>query len=428
MNESSLAQTSSHREESGLAVRVFRPVLLSRLQDVQGGCIHIRDGSESLILGRADAPSTLRAEVVVHDPRFYSTTLLGGNLGAAESYIQGHWACEDLPALFRILARNMDLVDRMDQGFAGVVSWAAGLWRFLKRNSRSGSRKNIHAHYDLGNEFFALFLDPTMTYSAALFQRPEMTLEEAQKAKLDRICRKLDLKPKDHLLEIGTGWGSLAIHAAGNFGCRVTTTTISKEQYQVARQRVEAAGLSDRVEVLLKDYRDLEGAYDKLVSIEMIEAVGYEYFDTYFRKCSELLKSDGLMLLQAITIPDHRLQRHRRSVDFIQHYIFPGSFIPTTASICESLARVTDLRLIHLEDITQHYATTLKHWRERFMEKLESVRNLGYPETFTRMWEYYLAYCEAGFAERYNGDVQMLLAKPRCFRPPLLPELPSEGG
>jgi cyclopropane-fatty-acyl-phospholipid synthase len=284
---------------------------------------------------------------------------------------------------------------------------------------------NIAAHYDLGNDFYALFLDRTMTYSSGLFESPDATLEEASLAKYDRICRKLTLSSRDHVLEIGTGWGGFALHAATNYGCRVTTTTISRAQQDFARERIRGAGLEGRVDVLLQDYRNLTGKYDKLVSIEMIEAVGHHYLNAFFNACSGLLKDDGEMLLQAITIRDQVFDRHKRSVDFIKRYIFPGSCIPSVAAISLAVARVTDLRLFHLEDITPHYARTLQAWRRKFFDNLEEVRKLGYPETFIRMWEYYLSYCEAGFAERYLGDAQMLFTKPLSRKEPLPPGLPK---
>ncbi len=263
------------------------------------------------------------------------------------------------------------------------------------------------------------FSDPTMMYSSAVFERAGMTLEQASVAKLDRICRKLALNPGDHVLEIGTGWGGFALHAARHYGCRVTTTTISREQYELARARVAAAGLADRVELLLEDYRDLSGQYDKLVSIEMIEAVGHHYFDAYFRLCSGLLRPDGTMLLQAITIADQRYEAARKGVDFIKRYIFPGCCIPSVAVMSDAVARVTDMRLYHLEDIGPHYAITLARWRDNLLANLDQVRALGYPESFIRMWEFYFCYCEGGFDERVIGDVQMLLVKPSARPQPV---------
>jgi cyclopropane-fatty-acyl-phospholipid synthase len=336
--------------------------------------------------------------------------------------MDGHWTCDDLPGLFRVMVLNGELTNRttVDRGLGRVTEPLNKAYHWLRRNTRTGSRRNIAEHYDLGNDFYRLFLDETMMYSCAVFPSDQSSLHEASQYKIHRICEKLALGPDDHLLEIGTGWGALAVHAAGTYGCRVTTTTLSEEQHAMAVERVGAAGLSDRVTVLRKDYRDLTGAYDRLVSVEMIEAVGHHYLNTFFRKCSELLKPDGLMLLQAITIRDQAYERHRRSVDFIKRYIFPGSCIPSVARMSRSLTEATDLRAVHLEDIGPHYARTLRMWRERFLARRDEVLRLGFDETFVRMWEFYLAYCEGGFAERYLSDVQMLLAKPLNRRSPYL--------
>jgi cyclopropane-fatty-acyl-phospholipid synthase len=275
-----------------------------------------------------------------------------------------------------------------------------------------GSRKNILAHYDLGNDFYSLFLDETMTYSCGIFEHEKSSLKDASAAKYDRLCKKLMLRPGDRVLEIGTGWGGFAVHAARRYGVHVTTTTISDQQHRFAQHRIKAAGLNDQISLIKKDYRDLGGKFDKLVSIEMIEAVGHHYYKAFFETCSRLLHNDGMMAIQAITIGDHMFDRHKRSVDFIKHYIFPGGCIPSITAISNAIAKATDLRMIHLEDITPHYARTLREWRRRFFANLDKVRKMGYPETFIRMWEYYLCYCEGGFAERYIGDVQMLCAKP----------------
>ena len=311
----------------------------------------------------------------------------------------------------------------MDKGIARILSPLHKYLHALKKNTREGSRRNIIAHYDLGNDFYRLFLDDTLTYSCGIFERPDSSLREASIAKYDRICRKLELSPADHVLEIGTGWGGFALHAATHFGCRVTTTTISNRQYELARQRVASAGLEDRITLLKQDYRDLAGTFDKLVSIEMIEAVGHHFLEEFFRVCSRCLKPDGQMLLQAITIRDQVFDWHKRNVDFIKRYIFPGSCIPSVTAISEAVTRATDLRLFHLEDITAHYATTLRRWRENFFANLDSVKALGFPDAFIRMWEFYLCYCEGGFSERYLGDIQVLFTKPMCRRDPVLPAL-----
>lgn len=390
----------------------------ARLAGLRHGSIVIVEGGARRHYGTRTDRCPLEAVVQVHDARFWSELAFGGSIGAGEAYMEGYWSADDLTALVRVLLQNRDVLDGMETGLARLTAPLQKSLHWLNRNTRKGSRRNIAAHYDLGNDFFSLFLDPTMMYSSAIFERPEMTLEEAQRARLDRICRKLELKPGDHLLEIGTGWGALAIHAAQRYGCRVTTTTISREQFGHARERVAAAGLADRVTLLLEDYRDLRGRYDKLVSIEMIEAVGHSFYDVYFRQCGRLLGDKGLMLLQAITIADQRYAAARRSVDFIQRHIFPGSTIPSVSVMLDSLTRSTDMKLVHLEDIGPHYATTLRKWRENFLAGLDKVRALGYPERFVRMWEFYLCYCEGGFEERAIGDVQMLLAKPGSRRAP----------
>ena len=311
----------------------------------------------------------------------------------------------------------------METGLARLGGYAMKALHALKRNSRTGSRKNISAHYDLGNEFFKVFLDENMMYSSAIFADPGDSLERASQRKLERICQKLDLKPGDHLLEIGTGWGGMALHAATNYGCRVTTTTISKQQHALASQRIFEAGLGDRVTLLLEDYRDLRGSYDKLVSIEMIEAIGHQYLDTYFDKCASLLKPDGLALIQAITIEDHRYQQALTSVDFIKRHVFPGSFIPSVTAMVEAAGRAGELRLLNLEDFGSSYAATLRHWRQRFMSRIDHVRAQGYDDRFIRMWEYYLCYCEGGFLERSISDVHLLLARSGNHRNQYLPGL-----
>ena len=326
--------------------------------------------------------------------------------------MQGMWTSPNLVAVMRLFSANLPTLELLEARQSWLVRLGLKLSHALKRNTHSGSRKNISAHYDLGNDFFSLFLDPTMMYSAALFQTDSTGLDEASVAKLDELCRQLELNSGDHLLEIGTGWGGLAIHAAGKYGCRVTTTTISREQYEHARARVREAGLEDRVTVLCEDYRKLEGSFDKLVSVEMIEAVGHEFYSSYFSRCSQLLKPNGKMVIQAITIADQRYAAARNSVDFIQRYIFPGGSLPSVAVIADHLARDTDLQMVHLRDITRDYALTLAHWRERFLAAQAAVRQLGFDQTFVRMWEFYLAYCEGGFRERIIGTVQLAFAKP----------------
>jgi cyclopropane-fatty-acyl-phospholipid synthase len=387
--------------------------LLAKLAALRDGCLVLVDGGERHRFGKPSAAMPEPVVIHVHDARLYGDVAFGGSVGAGEAYMRGYWTTTQLVDVVRLFVLNLDALDGLEAGLARFTNPLRKAIHALRRNSRAGSRRNIAAHYDLGNEFFRLFLDETLMYSAATFEHAGQTLYDAQVARLDRVCHKLELSPTDHLLEIGTGWGGLALHAARNFGCRVTTTTVSREQWRLARERVREAGLEDRVEVLCTDYRDLEGRYDKLVSIEMIEAIGHAYYDTYFERCAALLKPEGAMLLQAITISDQRYESACRSVDFIQRYIFPGSCIPSVAALSASIARAGDLRVFHLEDIGPHYATTLAHWRRNFRANLPAIRALGYDETFIRMWEYYFCYCEGGFAERVLGDVQMLLVKPR---------------
>jgi cyclopropane-fatty-acyl-phospholipid synthase len=357
--------------------------------------------------------------VRVHRPRFYRHALWGGALGLADSYLAGDWDCDNLTALFRLFVRNASTADGMNRRAGWIAGLSARLYHRWHANHRRGSRRNIEAHYDLGNPLFELMLDETMCYSSGIFPTGDSTLREASIEKMDRICRKLDLQPGDQVLEIGSGWGGFAIHAAANYGCSVTTTTISPEQYDLARTRIEDAGLSDRVTLLNADYRDLRGQFDKLVSIEMIEAVGHRFLDAYFACCSRLLKPEGTMLIQGIVMNDQRYAQYLRSVDFIQRYVFPGGCLPSIGSMVQSVGRATDLRLVHLEDFAPHYARTLSEWRTRFLDRLEDVRCLGYTERFIRLWLYYLSYCEAAFAERYIGVVQVQFDKPRCRRDPL---------
>ena len=408
------------------AVRGMDRLLRRRLLRLLGGLsdcqLTVVDGGERFHLGTpaASATDTLRATVTVRHPMFWRQVALGGSVGAAEAWMDGHWTAEDPVTLVRMLVRNRDLLDAMETGTARLATTLLKGLHALRRNTRSGSRRNIAGHYDLGNELFRLFLDDNLMYSSAVYADPADTLEQAQTRRLDMICRKLELGPDDHVVEIGTGWGGFALHAAARYGCRVTTTTISREQHQLASERVREAGLEDRITLLLSDYRDLDGTYDKLVSIEMIEAIGHQYLDTYFAKVASLLKPEGMALIQAITIEDHRYAKALRDVDFIKRHIFPGSFIPAVSAMTSSMARASDLRLFHLEDIGPSYALTLREWRRRFLARLEEVRALGYSERFIRMWDFYFAYCEGGFLERSIGNVHMLLTRPRCRRESIL--------
>lgn len=409
--------SSQSRSEASTLARMARRALLDRLSNLEDGEIRLQDPSGAQRFGARTARCGLSATISVRDPEFYSLAAFGGTVGAGESYINGHWQCDDLTALVRIMVQNRQVMEGMENGLgARCTRVARRALHWANRNSRHGSARNIAAHYDLGNELYKLMLDDTMAYSCGIFLHDDATLHEASVAKFDAVCRKLALTSSDHLVEIGTGWGGLAIHAAEQYGCRVTTTTISREQHDFARDRIAARGLSGRITLLFEDYRDLKGQFDKLASIEMIEAVGARYLDTYFAKCSSLLKASGAMLLQAITLQDQYYARALRSVDYIQRFVFPGSFIPSVTAISESVTRVTDMKLFNLEDIGPHYAPTLRMWREKFFANIAQVRKLGYPESFVRLWEFYLCYCEGGFAERQLGDVQMLLTKPDCRR------------
>lgn len=409
-------EPSRTKAEPSWIDRLARRLVLSRLEKLRLGRIIISENGEQFEFGQAtpEFPATLQLRVM--SPEFYSAIAFGGSIGAGEAYIQGHWACNDLSELLRILIRNREVLEKIDSGLALLSAPLQKAFHALNRNTRKGSRKNIAAHYDLGNDFYALWLDPSMMYSCAYFDTADTPLDVASTAKLDRICRKLNLGPHDSVIEIGTGWGGFAIHAATHYGCHVTTTTISQQQHDFAKQAIRDAGLEDRITLLFRDYRDLEGRFDKLVSIEMIEAVGHEYHDSYFKKCCDLLKPDGQMLLQAITIADQRYDQYKTGVDFIKRYIFPGGCLTSVTDMTRTLTRHTDMRVIHLEDIGPHYATTLRHWHERFLAKVDDVRKLGYSDAFIRMWQFYLAYCESAFIERAIGDVQMLIMRPdaRC--------------
>ncbi len=408
MSDSSLTQTAPTPARPGPLTALARRSVLARLQALAHGSLSIEESGERMSFGSGRPQVSLR----VLDPAFWPAVAFGGTVGAGEAYMDGLWESEDLLELIRLLLRNRPVLDGMERGLARLSAPLRAVAHRMHRNSRAGSRRNIAAHYDLGNDFYRLWLDETLMYSCALFERPGLSLAEAQRAKLERICRKLDLKATDHVVEIGTGWGGFALHAAQTRGCGVTTATLSRAQFALARERIAAAGLADRVQVLLTDYRDLTGQYDKLVSIEMVEAVGAEHLETYFRQCSRLLKPDGAMLLQAITIADQRYARALAEVDFIQKHIFPGGFLPSVTALTAAMTRATDLRTVQLEDIGPHYAETLAHWRRNFLAAQDAVRALGFDQRFIRKWLFYLGYCEGGFCERDLGTVQMLLAKP----------------
>jgi cyclopropane-fatty-acyl-phospholipid synthase len=418
MKSSSVSAKANLLSSNGWSGSLLRRGVLRQLAQLKHGQLVVIEDGERHVFGTAGGH--LLGEIQILDAAAWGMVASNGSIGAGEAFIHGYWTSPDLTAVVRVFVSNLEVLDAMEGGLAKLGRpFVQGL-HWLNRNTRKGSQKNIAAHYDLGNDLFEQFLDPTMMYSAAQFLRPEDTLEQAQLNKLERICQKLDLKPTDQVLEIGTGWGSMALFAAQHYGCQVTTTTLSKEQYAYTAQRIETLGLQNQVTLLLSDYRDLTGQYDKLVSIEMIEAVGHRFLPTYFKQCAHLLKSNGLMLLQAITIRDQRYEQARTQVDFIQRYIFPGGALPCVQKMLEIVSRDTDMNLLHMEDFGLHYARTLRLWHENFRHAHGRLTELGYDDYFLRLWEFYLCYCEGGFLERTIGTAQLLLAKPAAITAPLL--------
>ncbi|WP_107851983.1 SAM-dependent methyltransferase [Oceanimonas marisflavi] len=410
--ETTLTQAAPRRLD-----RWARSLAFSLLSGLKHAGLTIQDGDDTFFFGEPEAG--IQASVRVHDPRCYRRLITGGSIGAAECWVEGGWHSPDLTALTRLFARNMEVLDRLERR----LGWLTWPWHRLahrrNRNSKTGSRANIAAHYDLGNDMYQLFLDPYMQYSSAVFPDVNASLEQAQEHKLRLICERLALKPDDHLLEIGTGWGGLACYAARHYGCRVTTTTLSREQFEHAQARVRQQGLEDRVTLLLKDYRDLSGQYDKLVSVEMIEAVGHEYLPVYFNTLNRLLRPHGRLLIQAITIADQRYEQYRKGVDFIQRYIFPGGCLPSVSEMTRHLREQTDMTLVRLHDYGRDYAETLRIWAERFRRAEPELARLGYGTDFQRLWAYYFAYCEGGFREGTIGLAHFEAVKPearRCCR------------
>lgn len=406
------------------AAIMFRTLVLRRLSALTSARLSVTERSARWMCGGADPAPCFH--VAVRNPRFWRCVALGGSIGAAEAYMRGWWTTDDLGGLLRAFAAEIPQADALETGTGRLGALVARIGHLARPNSRRGARRNIIAHYDLGNDFFALFLDPTLSYSSALFESPQMSLEDAQIAKIDRLCRKLDLRPGQHLLEIGTGWGAMAIHAARYYGCLVTTTTISREQHALASERVRRAGLADRVRILLDDYRDLRGRFDRIVSVEMIEAVGHRNLPRFFGACGRLLLPGGAMGLQVITTPDHRYERYRRSTDFIQAWIFPGSCVPSLSAMTDAMRRTSDLRVLHLEEFGAHYAATLARWCDRFLGAAEELRVRGFTDAFIRCWEWYFRYCEAGFTAGTVGVQQIVLARPGAtIEPARLPPLPA---
>ena len=418
MKSPSLVSKTSLSTTHNLTSALLRRGVLRQLSQLKSGHLVVIENGERLMFG--DSGAGLVGEVQIHDTSVWGMIASNGSIGAGEAFIHGYWSSPDLTKVIRVLVSNLDVLDAMEGGLARLGRPLISGLHWINRNTRKGSQKNIAAHYDLGNDMFEQFLDPTMMYSAAQFLTADDTLEQAQLNKLQRICQKLDLKPADHLLEIGTGWGSMSLYAAQHYGCKVTTTTLSKEQFDYTQTRIEALGLQEQVTLLLEDYRDLTGQYDKLVSIEMIEAVGHHFLPSYFKQCARLLKPHGLMLLQAITIREQRYEQAKSSVDFIQRYIFPGGALPSVQKMLEIVGKDTDMNLMHMADFGLHYAKTLRLWHENFRRAHGRLTELGYDEYFLRLWEFYLCYCEGGFLERSIGTAQLLLAKPAAMPEPLL--------
>ena len=406
--------------------KVARKIILGYFKEIKEGQITVKENSDHMVFGEVTPKFPVKATIEVQNSRMYMDIAAKGLNGSADAFIKGWWTCDNLTNLVRIFTRNRDTANKFESGIANLAIWALKLSHSCRRNNLKESLRNIHAHYDLGNEFFSTFLDDTRMYSCAIFTKPESSLHEASITKIDRICKKLNLSPTDHLLEIGTGWGGFALYAAKNYGCRITSTTISQEQFIFSENLIKKNGLQDQVTILKKDFRELEGQFDKLVSIEMIEAIGHRLYKTFFQKCGQLLKPEGLLAIQAITITDNLFHESKDFIDFIKQYIFPGSCIPSISALC-SAASSSDIKLFHLEDITPHYARTLKEWRTNFLKNKSRIKNLGFTNPFIRLWLFYLCYCEGGFIERQIGNVQMVFTKPLCRRDSILPALETVG-
>ena len=405
------AFSTAIKNKSSILAKFFKNLILSQFRKINHGCIILNEGNQKIVFG--DQSSTLNAEVNIYSDEFYILAGSGGDLGIAEAYAAGYWDADDMVKLIQIVIKNQEVQKSLEGGLAKLINPINRYIHRSRRNTVSGSKENIVAHYDLSNEFFQTWLDKSMTYSCAIFEPEDLSLFDASKEKLDRICRKLNIQADDHVVEIGTGWGSFAVHAAKEYGCRVTTTTISNEQHAYVSDLIEKEDLKDKITLLKNDYRELKGQYDKLVSIEMIEAVGYNFIQQFFQTCSDLLKPNGLMAIQGITYHEQGFDNHLNSVDFIKKYIFPGSNLVSVNHVLSVIKNFTDLSLVHLEDITKYYAETLKLWREKYKNEMSKIKKMGYSDEFLRMWDYYFIYCEAGFRERFIGDVQLVMAKPK---------------
>lgn len=403
---------SSHATEASKGF--FEKTLHRQLDLSDQGFLKLESPSGKNTFG-SDKKGALQADLKIHRNEFFRKACLGGSLGVADSYAAGDWDTTDLVTFFRFFLQNQKVMDGMESGWASLLNkFARWAYLFSQKNTIQGSRKNISLHYDLGNDFYQLMLDPTMTYSCGIFASEDSTLEEASLAKYDRIIDQLKIEPHHHVLEIGCGWGGFAARLAERTGARLTATTISEEQYKYACERIETSGVADRISIVRQDYRNLTGQFDRVVSIEMIEAVGHEYLPTYFSKIADLLTTDGAAMIQAITMPDHRYSQYLKEVDYIRTRVFPGSNVPSISAMVEAVAKKSDLRPTNIFDFGYHYARTLREWRLRFLENENKIAKLGYDEHFRRAWIYYLCYCEAGFEEGYTGDVHFLLTKPVC--------------
>ena len=409
MKVNQLADHAASLEKTTFLASIFKKGVMNKFKHLRHGSIKILEGDEILLFG--DSESDDKVTVTIHSNEFYVFLGSGGVTGVAEAYMAGYWTADNLVLLLQIVLKNKKILLSLDSGFAKLINPINKLIHWSKQNTLKGSKQNILAHYDLSNDFYKLWLDPSMTYSCGYFMDNSVSLEQASIEKIDRICRKLKLNKNDHILEIGTGWGSFSLHAAKQYGCTIDTVTISDAQYEYASKKIESSGLDSQINIFNKDYRKIEGKYDKIVSIEMIEAVGYQFIPQYFSKISSLLKEDGLVAIQGITYNDQNFEQYKNSVDFIKKYIFPGSCLVSVAQISDVIKEYTDLAIVDMEDITKHYAETLNRWKVNFMKVIPEVKKMGFSEAFIKMWEFYFVFCEAGFLERNIGDVQLVFSK-----------------
>jgi len=409
MQVNQLADRVSESKKSTLLSSFFKKGVMEKFKHLQYGHIEIQDRGETYTFGNYQ--SSDKVTVKIYSSEFYVFLGSGGVTGVAEAYMAGYWSADNLVLLLQIILKNKDILLSLDTGLAKLINPINKIIHWSKQNTLKGSKKNILAHYDLSNEFYKLWLDPSMTYSCGYFSDHSVSLEEASKEKIDRICRKLKLNENDHVLEIGTGWGSFSIYAAKNYGCRITTVTISDAQFEYASNLIKKYGLESKIKIKNQDYRQIKGKFDKIVSIEMIEAVGYQFIPEYFSKISSLLKQDGFVAIQGITYNDQNFEKYKGSVDFIKKYIFPGSCLISMAQISDVIKNYTDLAIVDMEDITKHYAETLNRWKNNFMGVIPEVQAMGFSEAFIRTWEFYFVFCEAGFKERNIGDVQIIFSK-----------------